>query len=205
MQGPPGRGVFTLRCPACHHLGSFEEIGQDIGFAWENRHCGAGQRRCPNTNCRAHLFVLYEGGAIVVSYPAERIDFDTTGIPGDIVESLDEAITCHANRCYTAAAIMVRKTLEALCHARNAPGGSLAARIKALGQQALLPPELLDGLDDLRLLGNDAAHYESTAFNQVGPAEVATAIKFTKAVLQAVYQYATLLDELRGLRRAQQT
>lgn len=192
-----------MRCPACHHLGSLEELGQDIGFMWNNNQYGAGQRRCPSTECHAHLFVVYTGGALVVSYPAEKIDFDTTNIPPGIVATLEEAITCHANRCYIAAAIMVRKTLESLCHARNATGSNLAVRIKALGMQALMPTELLEGLDDLRLLGNDAAHYESTAFNRVGSDEVTTAIKFTKAVLQAVYQYASLLEELRSLKRGQ--
>lgn len=36
----------------------------------------------------------------------------------------------------------------------------------------MLPADLLNGLDDLRLLGNDAAHIESQEYNQVGKEEV---------------------------------
>ena len=50
---------------------------------------------------------------------------------------------------------MVRKTLEELCRDRQAQGPNLKDRIKALGTKVVLPTELLDGLDDLRLLGND--------------------------------------------------
>jgi len=52
---------------------------------------------------------------------------------------------------------MVRKTLEELCKDRNATGQNLKERIKALGNQAIPPKDMLDGLDTLRLLGNDAS------------------------------------------------
>lgn len=98
---------------------------------------------------------------LVASYPPELLDFDATNIPAKVTEAMQEAIQCHANQCYTAAAIMVRKTLEELCADRKAKGGNLKERITALGNNVVLPQELLDGLDDLRLLGNDASHIES--------------------------------------------
>ena len=61
--------------------------------------------------------------------------------------------------------------------------------------------ELLDGLDDLRLLGNDAAHIESREYDKVGKEEVEVGIEFVKEVLKAAYQYSALLDRLRGLRK----
>ena len=70
------------------------------------------------------------------------------------------------------------------------------------GNKGILPPELLDGLDDLRLLGNDAAHIESQEFNTIGQEEVEIGIQFTKEVLKAVFQYSDLLAKLRGLKRA---
>jgi hypothetical protein len=57
------------------------------------------------------------------------------------------------------------------------------------------------GLDDLRLLGNDAAHTESTAYEQVSQEEVEVAIEFTKEVLKAVYQYRDLLNRMRALKK----
>jgi len=100
---------------------------------------------------------------------------------------------------------MVRKTLEEMCRDRQATGNNLKERIRALGTRVVLPRELLDGLDDLRLLGNDAAHIESQEFNQVGQEEVEIGIEFTKEVLKAVYQYVALLGRLRGLKRAPPT
>jgi hypothetical protein len=161
-----------------------------------------GQRRCPNPECLAHIFFAYRSNQVVVSYPAERIDFDTVNLPTSVVTTFEEAITCHAENCFIAAAIMVRKTLEELCRDRGATGANLKERIKALGSKVVLPQELLNGLDDLRLLGNDAAHIESQEYDKVGKEEVEIGIEFTKEVLKAVYQYSALLAKLRALKKS---
>ena len=96
---------------------------------------------------------------------------------------------------------MVRKTLEELCRDRGASGANLKERIRALGAKVVLPKELFDGLDDIRLLGNDAAHIESQEFNQIGQEELDVAIEFTKEVLKAVFQYSNLLSKLRSLKK----
>jgi hypothetical protein len=140
----------------------------------------------------------------LISYPAERIDFDSTDIPTTVVAAFEEAITCHANQCYTAAAIMIRKALEGLCNDRGATGANLRDRLKSLSTKVVLPAELLDGLDDLRLLGNDAAHIESQAYTKVGEEEVEVGVMFTKEVLKAVYQYKALLSKLKSLKKSPQ-
>jgi hypothetical protein len=148
------------------------------------------------------VFFVLKNNELQASYPADRIDFEATNIPASVTRALEEAITCHAMGCFTAAAIMVRKTLEELCREREAAGPNLKERLKALGAKVILPPELLNGLDDLRLLGNDAAHIESQEFNQVGQEEVEVGIEFAKEVLKAVYQYSALLQKLRNLKKS---
>lgn len=194
-------GPLSIRCPGCRQIGTFETVGSDIGFNSKGTHISTGQKRCPNPSCKLHIFVALHNNRLAALYPAERIDFDSANVPSAIIASLEEAITCHANQCFIAAAIMVRKTLELLCNAQNATGSNLKERLKALGSSVVLPPDLLTGLDDLRLLGNDAAHVESQAYIQVGREELEVAIEFTKEVLKAIYQYTTLLTRLRGLRK----
>jgi hypothetical protein len=193
--------TVSVRCPACRQIGTFDPIHQILDVWVRGGGHLLGQRVCPNEACRAHIFFVRTGQEISASYPAQRIDFDSTDIPQEIVESFDEALTCHSHACYVAAAIMVRKTLEDICRDRGAAGDNLKNRIKSLGTKVVLPAELLDALDDLRLLGNDAAHVESQTFNDVGEAELNAAIAVTKEVLKAVYQYAALLNQLRALKR----
>lgn len=65
----------------------------------------------------------------------------------------------------------------------------------------LMPQRMRDALHDLRLLGNDAAHVRSDAYNQVGHAEVEGGIAITKEILKATYQYDSILGQLDALRK----
>jgi len=198
--------VVNLRCPICRQNGTFENFqinDLQAGSLDGSETYVFGQRRCPDPLCGGILFFIRDASSrqLLTSFPAERIDFDSANIPATVLRAIEEAITCHANQCLTAAAIMVRKTLEELCNDRKASGKNLKERIKALGAQVVLPQELFAGLDDLRLLGNDAAHIESQEFNRIGSEEVEIGIEFTKEVLKATYQYSALLSRLRGLKK----
>jgi hypothetical protein len=160
-----------------------------------------GVRHCPNDACRALVFLVARNDSVIESYPAETIDFDTSNIPEPIKVALSEAILCLSHGCHVASAMMVRKTLEELCEHKGAAGSNLKERISSLKAIVIIPPELFEGLDDLRLLGNDAAHIESKTFNNIGDNEIETAIEFTKEVLKAVFQYSTLLGRLKALKK----
>lgn len=194
--------VVNLRCPVCLQRGTFENLGANVNDAVIlNEAATVGVRRCPDPSCNSLIFFVWKVGRLVATYPAERIDFDATNLPTPVRAALEEAITCHASQCFIASVIMVRKTLEELCRDRGAQGNNLKERIMALGTKVVLPAELLQGLDDLRLLGNDAAHIESREYDQVGQEEVEVGIDFAKEVLKAVYQYSALLSRLRSLKK----
>jgi hypothetical protein len=199
-----GGVTVSLRCPSCKQRGTFPPLSSasDLVIPDGNSWVSAGYRRCPNPACYGLLFVISNPlSELLASYPAERLDFDATNLPAPVASALGEAIVAHANECFIAAAIMVRKTLEELCLDRGAKGSNLKERIRNLGAKVVLPAELLDGLDDLRLLGNDAAHIESQEFNKVGREEIEIGIEFAKEVLKAVYQYSALLSRLRSLKK----
>ncbi|WGM31488.1 hypothetical protein KKHFBJBL_01735 [Brevundimonas sp. NIBR11] len=96
---------------------------------------------------------------------------------------------------------MVRRILEELCEDRTATGKTLKDRLGNLGTNVVVPKELLDAADELRLLGNDAAHIEAKSYDEIGEAEASLAVELAKELLKAVYQYQSLVDRLRGLKK----
>ena len=106
-----GGGPIALQCPVCGHHGVFTVVAgiHDLRVTghW------LGHRGCPNPNCHAHIFFIADNGfRLEHTYPPQRIAFDPTGVPGGIRDALSQAVTCHSEGCFVAAAIMVRRTLR---------------------------------------------------------------------------------------------
>lgn len=194
----------ALRCAGCGNHGTFAPNKDVPDLRWVDggRLWKAGPRRCPNPHCQALAFVVLDDNLLVHVSPAERLDFDSSNLPDQIRDSLEEAITCHAAGAFRASALMVRRVLEELCSDRGATGKDLRSRLSNLGENIIIPKELLDAANELRLLGNDAAHIEAKNYDSVGQNEAELAIELAKELLKAVYQYASLVDRLRGLRKA---
>jgi len=60
---------------------------------------------------------------------------------------------------------------------------------------------LLEAADELRLLGNDAAHIEAKTYDAIEAEEVEVAIDLAKELLKSVYQYGSLVNRLRALKK----
>jgi hypothetical protein len=213
-QSTPGADIVpNLRCPHCMHMGSFTKvIPQDLniqhlgraqsGAAIELARSLVGIRACPNRECLGLVLVVMDSNGGVVALPSEVLDFDAADVPPAIAASLEEAIKCHSAQCYKAAALMVRRVLEELCEERGATGNNLKDRITDLSKKIVLPQDLLQAADHLRLLGNDAAHIEAKTYQAIGEPEVRLSIDLTKELLKGAYQYKGLLARLTALQKA---
>ena len=191
---------LAIRCPNCRQMGTFQVLANVNDIRTYNTFLG--QRVCPDPDCRTHVFCVYDvNGNVEKSYPVQRLDFDPKAIPGAIAKTFSEALSCYAEGLFVAAAIMIRRTLEELCEDKAATGANLKERISALRSAVVLPQGLLTALDDLRLLGNDAAHIEAKTFDSIGKDELQIAIELTKEILKAVYQLDDLLSRLKALKK----
>lgn len=196
----------SLRCPICRQRGVFEHTDavnvKDLRLLnQDGEQFLVGHRFCPDFNCRTHvLIILDHHGRLIASFPPELIDFDSKNVPKTVSEALEEALSCHAHGCHKAAAMMVRKTLEELCRDQSITGDNLKMRVSKLKDSSIVPQGLMDGVDNLRLLGNDAAHVDAKDFDEIGEEELEVSIEFTKELLKAVYQYKDLTNRLEALK-----
>lgn len=194
----------AVRCPHCGHYGTFLTVGlMDVYTVSESTNITnyLGIRKCPNEKCEGHLFFISDNRLnIILTSPTEIIPFDKENIPQKILNAFEEAIKCHSNSCFIASAIMIRKTLEEICIDKAATGANLFKKLQDLGGKILIPQELLEGMNELRLLGNDAAHIEAQTFSEIGKEEIEVSLEFAKEILKSVYQYDNLLQRLKNLK-----
>lgn len=207
--------VVSLQCPACGRLGAFAAMKSDINDAqwtqaWDEgdraekslSEIRMGLRRCPNPECNAPVTVILRNNKFAEAYPRESVHFDAPNLPSDIRRNLQEAITCNANGCYRAAAIMIRRVLEGLCADKEAAGDDLKVRLAELGKRVGIPNDLLATADNLSLLDNDAAQIEAKAFDNIVKEEAEIAMDLTKELLKATYQHADLKERLDKLKKS---
>ena len=189
--------AIKLRCPYCGRTGTFEKLGvKDVVF----KNTWFGQRRCPNDECRGHVFSIYEGSEYqkdheLLTYPAERPEFDRQKVPADVAAVFDEAITCHTAGSQAAAGMLIRRTLELVCANKQVAGDDLAGRSAALG----LPAQLTAAMSKLALFGADADRITAAAFSKLTREQIAIAIEITREALKAAYQYEDILGRLEQL------
>jgi hypothetical protein len=83
-----------------------------------------------------------------------------TVVPEQIREAFHEAALALAANCPRAAAVMARRTLEAIAAERGEANGTLADRLKRLSAAGVLHPTLADWSAEVRLVGNTGAHFD---------------------------------------------
>jgi hypothetical protein len=76
---------------------------------------------------------------------------------------------------------MVRRTLEELREDQKTTENNLNERLQSLSGKIAIATRLVEGLDDLRLLGNDAAHVELKDFDAVGEEELVWPLRSSRA------------------------
>lgn len=191
-----------MNCPRCGQAGTFEtSFGNDNTALLDGSTVVIGKRVCPNPKCREIVSLVFKEGNLIDVYPPLRLSFDSEGVPINVQDCLEEAITCHSHGCYRASAIMVRRCLELLCEDRGAAGKNLHQRLETLKTMYVSSGDLIDGVFELKALGNDAAHVEAKDYDNVGESEAGLGIEVVKEILKMIYQQGNLVEKLKALRK----
>lgn len=93
---------------------------------------------------------------------------------------------------------MVRRLLEEICADNNATGHDLHKRLSTLKNLVVLPEALFDAMGELKALGNDAAHVQAKAYDNIGQDEAKDSIELAKEILKALYQLKALVARLQA-------
>jgi hypothetical protein len=221
-EGLPDSHLPNGLCPRCGVRSSFEVIGSlPVTYDFTTYYQESGGRVGHDMsdqvsvlmcrNCHQGTVVVEEqwigdaprgrGGGGEVSYrgfhwwplPVETYSAD---IPAEIASAFAEAVTALAANCPRAAAVMARRTLEAICADKGETDGVLATRLTAMGNRGILTPVLADWAKEVRLVGNTGAHFD--AIQQVSIDDARQLTTFIQELLKHIYELPAELARRRS-------
>jgi hypothetical protein len=132
-------------------------------------------------------------------WPNLKTEVDKT-TPMSIAKALDEAIKANGQAMYHSAALNIRRAIEMICDDAGAQGNRLVDRIADLKAKVILPEDLIEGIDVLRIFGNEGAHMHTKSF-EIGAEECSVALELVLEINRSLYIHRHLITRLKALKK----
>lgn len=219
--GPPDSERPSGQCPRCLKQSSFEHIhslpltfdgGYLIGRGEQNqptfneritllicRHCNQGVLVLEEQWIGEHRATQRKGGGSITWkgfhwWPIAGSKLHEA-IPETIRGAFNEGVLALNANCPRAAAVMARRTLEAIAVDKGESSGSLAQRLNNLSTKGHLHPSLTEWVKEVRLVGNSGAHFDP--LDPVESSDAKQLLDFIRELLNYVYVLPWELDARR--------
>lgn len=131
-----------------------------------------------------------------ILYPANR-NVSTAGMPESTVRAYVAAARSFQVGLYEPCVIMCRKCIESLCKELGATKGNLKDRLIDLEHKGQIDQKLMGWADELRLIGNDAAHDLDIVIEQ---ADAQDALEFVEAIILYAFSLTRKFEEFKKRR-----
>lgn len=139
------------------------------------------------SNCGRGVLLVHEqvnkgrGTYPATVFPSLRSDYAPEGVPPSIARDFREALDSRASGFLYGASLVGRRVLQAALREKVGEHRTLKLEIDAVPLD-VLPKVQKDAADQIRLIGNDAAHAD-----EVTAEDVDDLIAFTREVLHTLY------------------
>lgn len=120
----------------------------------------------------------------------------SSDVPPEISDAFSEATTVLFANCPRAAVVMLRRTLEAITVDRGESNGTLSQRLKNLSDNGIIHPTLQEWTKEVRLIGNNGAHYDP--LTKVELADAQQLKLFLRELIKYIYEMPAELNRRRG-------
>ncbi|MBI5533366.1 MAG: DUF4145 domain-containing protein [Deltaproteobacteria bacterium] len=139
------------------------------------------------------LLRFIETGVDANGFPTAEFDIQlfpaalariNAALPERVEESYIEAMKCAGAQAWLAAAVMVRRTLEAIGQEFDPKARRLFDGLAKMKEQGVISEELWRWGEALRFLGNTGAHPSG---DKIQDADAKDAVEFLNAIIQNIY------------------
>lgn len=169
---PPWEGIFVVvECKICYQI-------MLINHEWDEK----------NT----HRFSKDNK----VLWPSSGREMSSK-IPESLRLEHKEARSCFGSAAYTATVVMVRRTLEGVCAENGVKKQPLIKALQQMQNDGLIEGRLLEWAEELRVLGNDGAHFTG---RRVSREDAQDALALAEALLDYLYVFSAQFAEFKKRR-----
>ncbi|MBI2883455.1 MAG: DUF4145 domain-containing protein [Candidatus Methylomirabilis oxyfera] len=219
--GPPDSARPSGLYPRCEKQSSFDYV-QSLPLTFDGG-CiiGRGEPNIPTFHERATVLICrncYQGVAVLEEqWTGEHRSIERQGggtiswkgfhwwplvgaslhkaIPPSISSALNEVVLALSANCPRAAAVMARRTLEAIATDKGEGNGTLAQRLSNLSTKGFLHVTLADWAKEVRLIGNVGAHFDP--ISDISLDDARQLIDFIRELTKFLYVLPYELNERR--------
>jgi hypothetical protein len=121
-------------------------------------------------------------------------------VPESLRQEHSEARACFNAKAYTATVVMVRRTLEGVCADHGITRKPLYAALGEMKSTGLIEGRLLEWAQELRALGNDAAHFTGRS---VSRQDAKDALSLAEALMDYMYVFTAQFEQFQARRAGQ--
>jgi hypothetical protein len=121
-------------------------------------------------------------------------------VPGTLLREQQEAQKCLKAGAYTAAVVMVRRTLEGVCVQHGITKKPLQKAFQEMQETGLIEGRLLEWAQELRILGNEGAHFSGRA---VSRQDAEDSLALAEALLDYLYVFSAQFEKFKQRRQEQ--
>ena len=126
-------------------------------------------------------------------YPSNQFHINPV-IPEKLRKALVECIQCYKSNSYTATVIMCRRAIEGFCSIKGVEEKTLDKSIKKLKDDGVINEQLYEWANQLRLVGNEAAHNIDSEFSNLDSKDM---LDFTIAILDFTFSFKDKFDKFK--------
>lgn len=182
-QKPDTHEAVRYICGYCGHLVSSEK-GWKLHDGNNKQHGGV--FLCPDCDCPTFHYPDES-----TRIPDSPFGSSISNLPSDINSLYEEARTCTANTCYTAAVLILRKLLMNIAVAQGAAANlRFIDYVNHLEANHFVPPNGRPWVDHIRKKGNEATH----EIHHMTREDAKDLIVFIEMLLRFIYEFPAMLS-----------
>ena len=158
----------SIYCPKCRrHTNLIYRTGYER-FLTVGKYLYYAVEEC--NNCQQHFLTIRtknQYGQILKSYPEGLPKTVNSLIADNVRKDFEEALLCQSVGAYRGAAVLARRAVQLICLDKGAKKDEkLYKQIEELFDNNIITQDIKDWADEVRYIGNDAAHPNKEEVNK---------------------------------------